>query len=43
MAGGAIDLDCLVYTDSLVDSGADLGGLDDMLVVARSLLDDGTA
>lgn len=39
---GAIDLDCLVYTDSLVDSRADLGGLDDMLVV-NSLLDDGAA
>lgn len=39
---GAIDLDRLVYTDSLVYSRADLGGLDDMLVVADSLLDDGT-
>lgn len=39
---GAIDLDCLVYTDSLVDSRADPGGLDYMLVVAYSLLDDGT-
>lgn len=38
---GAIDLDRLVYTNSLVDSRADLGGLDDMLVVADSLLDDG--
>lgn len=40
---GAIDLDCLVYTDSLVDSRADLGRLDDVLVVVNSLLDDGTA
>lgn len=40
---GAVDLNCLVYTDSLVDSGADLGRLDDMLVVANSLLDDGAA
>lgn len=39
---GAIDLDCLVYTDSLVDRRADLGRLDDMLLVVNSLLDDGT-
>lgn len=39
----AIDLDCLVYTDSLGDSRADLGSLDDVLVVVNSLLDDGTA
>lgn len=42
MARRAIDLDCLVYTDSLVDSRADLGSLDDVLVVANGLLDDGT-
>ena len=41
MTRRAIDLDCLVYTDSLVDSRADLGSLDDMLVVVNSLLDDG--
>lgn len=38
----AVDLDCLVYTDSLVDSRADLGRLDYMLVVANCLLDDRT-
>lgn len=43
MTRGAIDLDCLVYTDSLVDSRADLGRLDDVLVVVNSLLDDRTA
>lgn len=43
MTRGAIDLDCLVYTDSLVDSRADLGRFDDVLVVVNSLLDDGTA
>jgi len=40
---GAIDLNCLVYTDSLLDSGANLRSLDDVLFVANSLLDDGTA
>lgn len=43
VARRAIDLDCLVYTDSLVDSRTGLGSLDDVLVVANSLLDDGTA
>lgn len=41
VARSAIDLDCLVYTDSLVDGRADLGSLDDVLVVVNSLLDDG--
>lgn len=43
VARGAIDLDCLVYADSLVHGRADLGSLDDVLVVANSLLDDGAA
>jgi hypothetical protein len=43
VARSAIDLDRLVYTDSLVDSRADPGSLDDVLVVVNSLLDDRTA